>query len=325
MRADKIIKGGAPMRWESLHLAMTGPLAALLLAGALGAPAAAQTRRQPLHAWAPQPVTPAPYKAPNRPVKRIADILARHAGKTDWAETEVLTRDYIGQYISMGPGQKTKTKFWADDRVFWWVYSGQMKVSIEGQEPFIAGKGFLVQVPYRVPYSMETVGDAPSIRFEVRAAGEVPSYPISETPTPVKGWKFVDATYTGRGKYDDVNKPYLDFEKDIVQGGGKGGGFVKDDHTWANVIRSAAVPTPPPTELGHFHENFAEFWVVMEGREEFLIQGEPLLKVDVGDIVFAPEERWHRALAGGSGMGTRLAITPRPPSLHYYQPRGTGG
>jgi mannose-6-phosphate isomerase-like protein (cupin superfamily) len=286
----------------------------------LCAAAAAQgTRPEPLHAWAPQPVRPAPYTAPNRPLKKLADILARHAGKGDWAETEVLTRDFIGQYISMGRGQKSKTIFWADDRVYWWVQSGQMKVSIDGQAPFMASRGFLVQVPYRVPYSMETVGDAPAVRFEVRASGAIPNYVAGETPTPVKGWKFVDAIYTGRGKYDDANKPYLDFQKDIVEGGGKGGGFVRDDHTWANVIRSAAVPTPPPTEWGHFHENFAEFWVVMEGREEFLIEGEPLVSAEVGDIVFAPEERWHRALAAGSGMGTRLAITPRPPSLHYYQ------
>jgi hypothetical protein len=41
--------------------------------------------------------------------------------------------------------------------------------------------------------------------------------------------------------------------------------------------------------------------------------------------VFAPEERWHRALSAGTGMGTRLAITPRPPSLHYYQPGASLG
>jgi hypothetical protein len=63
----------------------------------------------------------------------------------------------------------------------------------------------------------------------------------------------------------------------------------------------------------------------MEGQEQFLIEGEKLITADVGDIVFAPEERWHRALAYGAGYGTRLAITPRPPSLHYYQPgHGTG-
>ena len=79
-----------------------------------------------------------------------------------------------------------------------------MKVTIEGQEPFVATKGFLVQVPYRVPYSMETVGDEPAMRFEVRAAGEMPSYPVSETPTPGQGHGSSSRPiYTGRGKYDD--------------------------------------------------------------------------------------------------------------------------
>jgi mannose-6-phosphate isomerase-like protein (cupin superfamily) len=279
----------------------------------------------PLTAWAPKPITPAPFVAPNKPLKKFVDILARHKGHADWAETEVLTRDFIGQYVSLAPGKKTKTLFYADDRVYWVVMAGQMRVTIDGEEPFTASKGFLVQVPYRVPYSIETVGDEPSLRFEVRPANETPSYPISETPAPAKGMKFITAVYSGRGKYDDVNKPYVDFEKDIVAAGGKGGGVVKDDHTWANIIRTQGVPTPPATDFGHFHENFAEFWIVMEGQEQFLIEGVPLITADVGDIVFAPEERWHRALASGTGFGTRLAITPRPPSLHYYQPDHAGG
>lgn len=299
-------------------IVMAAPL--FLICAPASAPSAA-----PLTAWAPQPLNPAPYTAPNKPLKRFADIMARHRGKADWSETEVLTRDFIGQYISMAPGKKTKTLFYADDRVYWVVVSGQMRVTIEGVEPFIASKGFLVQVPYRIPFSMETVGDAPALRFEVRPAGETPSYPIAETPDPAKGMKFVKANYSGRGKYDDVNKPYVDFEKDIVAANGKGGGAVKDDHTWANIIRSQGVPTPAADNFGHFHENFAEFWLIMEGREEFLIEGEPLISAEYGDIVFAPEERWHRALAAGTGMGTRLAITPRPPSLHYYQPDRAGG
>jgi len=293
--------------------------AVFALAGAQSASTA------PLEAWAPVPVKPAPFTAPNAPHKKFTDILARHRGKSDWAETEVLTRDFIGQYVSMGAGKKTKTLFWADDRVYWVVVSGQMKVSIDGVEPFVASKGFLVQVPYRVPYSMETVGDAPVLRFEVRPAGETPSYPASETPDAAKGMKFIRADYTGRGQYEGVNKPYIDFEGDIVAKNGKGGGAVKDDHTWANIIRTPGVPTPSSDNFGHFHENFAEFWLVMEGKEEFLIEGVPLISADFGDIVFAPEERWHRALAAGTGYGTRLAITPRPPSLHYYQPGRAGG
>ena len=298
--------------------------ALLAVTAVLGIVNTASAQPGRMTAWAPQPARPAPFTPPNALFKPLSAILARHKAQKSWAETEVLTRDYIGQYIQMAPGEKTKTQFYADDRVFWVVQSGAIRFTIEGQEPFVATKGFLVQVPYRVPYSMETVGNEPSLRFEVTPAGETPSYPVSETPTPAKGIKFIKADYTGRGKYDDVNKPYVDFEKDIVAANGKGGGAVKDDHTWANIIRSQGMPTPPDTSWGHFHENFAEFWLIMEGKEEFLIEGEPLIKSEFGDIVFAPEERWHRALAAGTGMGTRLAITPRPPSLHYYQ-TGTGG
>lgn len=300
-------------------------LPSLALIVPVSATMAQPAKPQPLTAWAPQPTTLAPFGQPNRPLWKMTDVVAKHAKERSWAETVVLTRDFIGQYIQSAPGERTPTQFFADDRVFWVVLSGQIRFSIAGQKPFVARKGFLVQVPYRVPYSLETVGDAPSLRFEVRPSGEVPSFPADGAPpAPVAGYKFVQATYTGAGTYDALNLPFIDFEKDYVAGGKRSGPFVKDDHTWANVIRSAGVPTPAADKLGHFHENFAEFWIVLEGREEFLIEGEPLISANFGDVVFAPEERWHRALAAGDGMGTRLAITPRPPSLHYYQP-GQGG
>ena len=44
-----------------------------------------QVGAAPLEAWAPQPVSPAPFTAPNKPRKKFADVLARHKGKSDWA------------------------------------------------------------------------------------------------------------------------------------------------------------------------------------------------------------------------------------------------
>ncbi|HVZ28417.1 MAG TPA: hypothetical protein VG798_07145, partial [Rhizomicrobium sp.] len=103
--------------------------------------------------WAAQPVVETPYKAPNRLIWRIADILASHKGKPSWTQAVVRTRDFAGDYVSLAPGEKTKTMFYADDRVFWWVQDGQMRVNIEGQEPFTATKGFLVDVAPRLGYS----------------------------------------------------------------------------------------------------------------------------------------------------------------------------
>jgi mannose-6-phosphate isomerase-like protein (cupin superfamily) len=277
-------------------------------------------RPQPIVAWSAQPVKPTPWVAPNKPHWKLAEILAKHAGKTSWSEDIVSDNDFKARYISMAPGEKTKTQFYADDRIEWIVQSGEMKVSIEGQQPFNATKGFLVQVPYRTPYSMETVGSAPSLRFEVTAARATPLYPLSETPTPVAGKKYVKIGYTGHGDYDDVNKPYLDFEKDIVGANGRGGAFAKDDKTWVNIIRGPGQPVPPVTNWGHFHVDFSEFWFILEGHIDYLIEGQKLFTAEQGDIVYAPQGRWHRASSSGTEVSTRVAINPRPDGMHNYQP-----
>ena len=305
-------------------------IAALIMSALLPASSLAQTPAQAtapaagdknILAWAAKPAALMPYTPPNRLVYRLADILAAHKGKQSWAQSVVLSRDFIGQWISMAPGEKTKTVFYADDRVFWEVQSGQMRVTIQGQDPFVASKGFLVQVPKRLTYSMETVGDAPVLRFEVRPAGEPPQYPISETPTPEKSVKYVKAVFTGHGDYDKVNHPFIDFQKQIVQGGEKIGVWVRDDHTYVTILRSEkGLPTPPDSEWGHFHENFPEFWLIVEGTQQFLVEGEKLVTVHDGDLVATPMGRWHRAEPFGDGPSTRLAFIPRPDNLHWYQP-----
>jgi hypothetical protein len=143
-----------------------------------------------------------------------------------------------------------------------------MRVNIEGQQPFVVKKGFLVQAAPRLAYSMETVGNEPVLRFEARPAGEMPSYPIDETPTPVKD-----------------------------------------------------------TNLGHFHENMMELWIVPEGQVDILIEGEPLIPGAVGDVIQAPNERWHCATSRAPGMAARLAITRRHKvgQVHYYRPDAQGG
>ncbi len=273
-------------------------------------------------AWAAKPAKLPPFIAPNKLVWRLADVLAAHKGKQSWQQAVFHSRDYDGAWISMAPGEKTKTQFYGDDRVFWVVQSGQMKVTIEGQEPFVASKHFLIQVPKRLQYSMEVVGNEPALRFEMRPAGESPSYPLSETPTPAKGVQYVQAVYSGHGNYDGkVNVPYVDFEKQIVQGGEKRSVWLRDDNNYVTILRSQkGAPTPPDNQWGHFHANFPELWLIIEGTQPFLVEGEKLITVSDGDLVGAPTGRYHRGSPSGEGPSTRLAFIPRPDNVHWTQP-----
>lgn len=298
-------------------------LSAFALLGTWGSATAAE-RPKPILAWSPKPVPLTPWKAPNKAHWKLSSILAKHAGQARWTEDIVEDKDFSAHYIQMAPGDRTEPKFYADSRTFWVVQSGKIRFHIQGQPEFVASKGFLVQVPFRVPYWMETVGDQPSLRFEVVKSGATPLYPIDQTPPATPGKKYVKVQYVGQGHYDDVNHPYLDFERDVVAANARGGPFVEDDHTFANVIRGHGAPPPPSTNLGHFHVDYSEFWFVLEGKIDYLIEGQPFFTASEGDIVYAPQGRWHRASFGGTGMSTRLAINPRPEGMHNYQPRPTG-
>src|SRR3569833_1831363 len=183
--------------------------AAAAIALAAGQQAWAQTQAQATApaskatiAWAAKPAKLPPYIAPNKLIYRLADVLAAHKGKQSWSQTVFTSRDFEGEWISMAPGAKTKTQFYADDRVFWVVQSGQMKVSIEGQEPFIASKHFLIQVPKRLQYSMKTMGNEPVLYFLMSPAGDSPDYPLSETPTPLLVVQYKQAAKTNQDDYD---------------------------------------------------------------------------------------------------------------------------
>ncbi len=295
----------------------------------------------PLMVWAAQPVPETAYKGVNRPIWKLADILAAHKGQPSWTQTVALTRDFQGDYVSLAPGEKTKTMLYADDRVFWSVQRGQMLVKIQGQQPFTATKDFLVDVAPHMPYSIENTGTEPVVFFRVTPAGQIPMYPLGEEPTPVKGYHFIKAKaavtlgskpdgtpITDGHNYDDYNKPYLDFAKDVVAKNAKSSYFVSDGHTSAHIIRAQPGSTPPDSDFGHFHENMVELWIIIEGTVDVKISGiKGLVTGQVGDVLMATEGRWHRPSTHGATPSTRLAITPRMQEgqIHMFQPDADAG
>lgn len=269
--------------------------------------------------WAPVPVEPAGWVAPNKPHWKLSELLAAHKGEAGWKQTVVKDALLQADYIQLAPGTKTKRQFHPDNRVWWAVQAGQLKFNIEGQEPFVASKGFLVQVPYRNIYSMEVVGDSPALFLEVTTAGTQLMYPIDETPAPVPGMEFVKVRINGKGKYDEKNKPYFDFNTMIAANSLQQKPFVVDDRAFANIIRGNP-QRDNPKDKGHFHEVSGEFWFILEGQIEYKIGSLPIFLADQGDVVYVPKQTWHRAHHGGTGPSTRLAMNGYPDLLHDYQP-----
>jgi hypothetical protein len=272
--------------------------------------------------WAAHKNPETRYNTVNKPIWHIADILKANHGKPRWEKVALLNRDFEGRYVQMAPGDKTKCMFYADDRAWGWVYSGQVKITIDGQPPTTLSKGWAYNVAPRLSYCMETVGSEPVIFFRITPAGQVPTYPQSETPTPVKGYIYSLAKIATTGGYDKFNMPFFNIDE-YGASDRKGERFLYDGHTSSNLnIGPPITQLPPDTSWGHFHENMQEVWLDVYGNVCALISGAGVVHGEYGDLINANEERWHRATScPNTGKSIRMAITPRSKEgqVHYYQ------
>jgi len=298
-------------------------LLAAVLMPALAQPTPSSQSGDVWYAWSPKPDKLPPY-GKNKPVTRLAAVLAKHKGQARWSEQVILTKRYDTKWIQAAPGDKSPTIYWGDDRVFWVVWGGQIRFTIEGQQPFVASKGFLVQVPQRTRFSMETIGNEPSLRFEVTHAGILPLY-AGDQPKPAdpQGSHYLKiSTPTQPEGYDAVNRPYRDFFKEVVAAdpvaNPKDHLVMRDEANMANIIRGKGVPTPPPTNRGHFHIGDDEFWFILEGKCDYLIEDVGLLTADTGDVVFVPPGRFHRASWANGQTDTRLSFNVSPNLFHNF-------
>ena len=276
--------------------------------------------------WAPKPKNLPRYVPPQQPHTKISDLLAKHKGSQNWREV-IVDDDHINAaYISAAPGTKTPKRFHPDTREWWIVRDGQIRFTIDGQEPFVASKGWMVQVPYRTAYTMETIGDKPSLRFEVNIAHAQTLYPRDEKPPALPGFDFqLVRLPQPRGVYDRGNKPYIVFDEiaaNFERQPRKGGvyRFINDDRAVSNIIYGYEKDLPPakPGDRGHYHAECAEFWIILAGQISYKIEGQAPFVADSGDIVYVPKFTYHMPRFYGPGPSCRLAINGYPEIGHLF-------
>jgi mannose-6-phosphate isomerase-like protein (cupin superfamily) len=275
--------------------------------------------------WAPK-YPPGKYAPPNKPITRLADLLARHKGENTWREPIVRDDHIWSDYVMSPPGSKVSPRLHPDTREWWVVMDGQIRFEIEGQAPFVASKGAMVQVPMQTIYSMETVGDKPALRFESNIAKVKTLYPKDADPPKAMGfeWMMVRMSRTP-GVYDKGNKPIVTYD-DLAKGFEIKGAapfyrVVLDDRAVANFIygHESQLPKLNPKDKGHYHPECAEFWLIMSGQIRYPIEGQGVIVADPGDVVYVPPFTWHAPRWWGPGASCRLAMNGYADIAHLYE------
>src|SRR5579862_4630598 len=160
--------------------------------------AGSRAQRQPAKIfYAPKPIQPMPYLDPMKPLVRLADLKAKHAGQTNWSELVVYDKNNRAEVISAAPGSKVPRHLHSDAPEYWVVQEGRIRFEIEnstGQfQTFEAARGDLVLAPERRLHSLEVLGAEPAIRFEVTLPDTTTIYE-TRPEKPEKGMEYTPVT-----------------------------------------------------------------------------------------------------------------------------------
>lgn len=272
---------------------------------------------------------PAQYKPPHQPHTKLADLKAKHAGKASWRQVIVDDEHLRSEYIQSAPGEKVSQRLHPDTREWWVVMEGQIRFEIEGQQPFVASKGSMVQAPKQTLYSMETVGETPALRFETNIAGARTVYADKNDAPMQPGLPFVPVRFQRRGGvWERNNKPHVTFDevsRGLEEKRLKGTiSIVEDDRGVANFIYGYEKSLGPidPNNKGHYHPECAEYWLILAGQIRYPVEAHGVIIADVGDVVYVPRYTFHAPRWHGPGPSCRLAMNGYPNISHLFEPAG---
>ena len=102
------------------------------------------------------------YKAPMKPVTRLADVRAKHKGSASWREPVINDGNSVSFLVQEPPGTKHERRMYPDSAAWFAVLEGEIRFEVEKPdatfETINATKGSYIFVPERLLHSLEVVG-----------------------------------------------------------------------------------------------------------------------------------------------------------------------
>jgi len=282
----------------------------------------------------PKPVKATVYDPPMKPIVRLADLKAEHSGRANWKEVVIDDINSHAEVISAPPGTKIDRHLHPDSPHWWVIQQGRARIEVEkpsgGYEVIQARKGSYVFAPERHLHSLQVIGEEPAIWLDVTLAQATPVFETRPSNAE-KGIEYLPVTLqTGPspmdlssedGRPDRLHANIEDLESVHRGRSSWSEPAMRKNRVRGNFIYGHARDNPKlrPGERGHFHADFAEFWIVMRGQLRWFLEGQPEpIVAGEGDIVYAPPKTFHRIEFYGDGPACRLTSSTYPNANHLY-------
>ena len=301
-------------------------------APAAAAPAAGRGGRGggPAKTWWVEKLNAGAYKSPMRPLWKLSDLKAMHAGQHTWSMQIIKDLYQDVTYQSAAPGTRQGPRLHPNTPVTIVVTGGQVTFSIEGQQPFTARRGSIVLVPAHTVYSYEASGSEDALFIVTHVLDYQTLIPSAEpAPKAVSGGQVIQVAWNNTPQaYPAGQAPHWNLF-DALAACQPMGIKVRVDHIQMQPLLGyfnpadnkcepggrgnapAAMPAPINTNaiFGHIHKGPAEWWVVQAGQIQGNFENQGTFLASEGDVLYAQPDMWHQMYAiGPSGPSVRLAV-----------------
>ena len=280
------------------------------------------------------------YQAPMRPIWKLSELKAKYAGKNNWSEQIIKDPEQDATYNSAAPGTKFARRLHPDTHTMFVVVAGEMRFSIEGQQPVVGTRGSIVNILKSTIFSYEIGGTQNALWVEVNPNNYKTAFP-SDDPRPqaTPGAEVVKVAFNHTpASYTPPNQAHWNLFEAAARCD-QAGEKVNEDHLFANPLYGFADPNDPlntcggrgaggggggrggrgggeaatgafnpNTAFGHMHAGPAEWWIVQVGHIRGQFENTGDFHAEEGDVLYAAPMTWHQMGFEGPGPSCRLAL-----------------
>ena len=271
------------------------------------------------------------YKAPMRPLWRLADLKKMHAGQDNWSRQIILDPEQDATYNSAAPGARISPRMHPDTPTVFVVVAGEFHFTVEGQQPVTATRGSIINIMKTTVYSAEVAGSQNALWVEVNPTNYKTVYPADgPQPESGKGGRIVKIAFPHKPEpYSGINKVHWNTFDDGIAKCAPRGPQVLDDHLFVSPLLGYVNPADnkcgtgslnigqgpttdtfdPKSTFGHMHPGPAEWWIVQVGQIRGRFENAGEFNAVEGDVLYAAPMSWHEMSAmAPSGPSVRLAM-----------------
>jgi len=275
---------------------------------------------------------PKAYKAPNRPIWRLSELMRMHAGQANWSQQIILDDEQNVTYNSAAPGTAITLRMHPDSPTVFVIIAGNLRFHVEGQQPVTATKTGIIHIMKDTLYSAEVTGEQNAFWVEVNLRGYSTIYPAADPkPRPSPGNSIAKVSFAHHPpSYTPPNQLYFNTLDAIATC--KVHIAVQDDHLFANpalgyvnpadnkcgtgsLNTGSGKPIKPgatfdtAVPFGHLHSGAVEWWVIQVGQTTGRFENTGEYHATEGDVMYVPPNTWHETTADTpAGPSVRLAM-----------------